>query len=213
MSYEEYKALLLKERREVEERLNRGEMYGLGSSMQDSLAELSMRDNHPADIGDELFEREKDLGHRRRNMRYLSMIDDALRKLDEGTYGKCEKCHREISPERLHVIPFARYCTRCQAEVEHYAKEIGDMTRPVEEGLLYPPFGRTSHPGQVEYDGEDAWQDVARYGTSESPSGEIGAYTYGDIYTHSDEDRGYVQEVEKYPREEDTWEAEGADEN
>jgi DnaK suppressor protein len=48
----------------------------------------------------------------------LLKIDEALRKLQEGTYGKCEDCGEEISEERLNVLPFAIYCRDCQEKIE-----------------------------------------------------------------------------------------------
>jgi DnaK suppressor protein len=48
----------------------------------------------------------------------LRKIDEALRKLDEGTYGICEDCGEEISEERLKILPFAIYCTDCQERRE-----------------------------------------------------------------------------------------------
>jgi DnaK suppressor protein len=48
----------------------------------------------------------------------LLKIDEALRKLQEGTYGKCEDCGEEISEERLKVLPFAIYCRDCQEKIE-----------------------------------------------------------------------------------------------
>jgi DnaK suppressor protein len=48
----------------------------------------------------------------------LQRIDEALRKLDEGTYGICEDCGDEISGERLKILPFAIYCTDCQERRE-----------------------------------------------------------------------------------------------
>lgn len=48
----------------------------------------------------------------------LLKIDEALRKLDEGTYGKCEDCGEEISEERLKILPFATYCRDCQEKRE-----------------------------------------------------------------------------------------------
>ncbi len=40
-------------------------------------------------------------------------IDAAIGRLDDGTYGSCETCHRPIAPERLEAIPHARYCITC----------------------------------------------------------------------------------------------------
>lgn len=48
----------------------------------------------------------------------LLKIDEALRKLAEGTYGICEECGEEISEERLKIVPFAIYCTDCQEQKE-----------------------------------------------------------------------------------------------
>jgi DnaK suppressor protein len=48
----------------------------------------------------------------------LIMIDAALRKLQDGTYGACEDCGDEISEERLKVMPFAIYCRDCQERKE-----------------------------------------------------------------------------------------------
>jgi DnaK suppressor protein len=48
----------------------------------------------------------------------LLKIDEALRKIDEGTYGKCEDCGEDISVERLKILPFAIYCVECQERRE-----------------------------------------------------------------------------------------------
>lgn len=56
----------------------------------------------------------------------LNKIDEALRKLQEGTYGICEDCGDEISEERLKVIPFAIYCLECKEkreQLEEFQKE------------------------------------------------------------------------------------------
>ncbi len=48
----------------------------------------------------------------------LQRIDEALRKLQEGTYGICEDCGEEITEERLKILPFAIYCIDCQEQRE-----------------------------------------------------------------------------------------------
>ena len=48
----------------------------------------------------------------------LDMIEAALRKIEKGVYGRCESCHKNISRGRMEVMPWARYCIRCQAENE-----------------------------------------------------------------------------------------------
>lgn len=64
----------------------------------------------------------RQLGSHREN---LQRIDEALRKLNEGTYGICEDCGDEISSERLRVLPFAIYCVDCQERKE----KIEEMER------------------------------------------------------------------------------------
>jgi DnaK suppressor protein len=48
----------------------------------------------------------------------LDQISGALRRIAEGTYGICEKCDAPIPPERLEVLPHARFCVPCQQK--HY---------------------------------------------------------------------------------------------
>ena len=58
----------------------------------------------------------------------LTKMDESLRKLAEGTYGVCEDCGKEVSEERLKVLPFAIYCRDCQEKkekLEEVEKEEG----------------------------------------------------------------------------------------
>ena len=52
----------------------------------------------------------------------IDAINDALAKIEKGTYGKCECCGCEISMERLKAIPWSRYCICCQEEAERNKK-------------------------------------------------------------------------------------------
>ncbi len=52
----------------------------------------------------------------------LLKIDEALRKIKEGSYGLCEDCGEEISAARLNVMPFAIYCKDCQEKREEFEK-------------------------------------------------------------------------------------------
>jgi DnaK suppressor protein len=44
----------------------------------------------------------------------LEQVNAALRRIEDGTYGQCTQCGEPISPERLAVIPYAKYCIECQ---------------------------------------------------------------------------------------------------
>ena len=52
----------------------------------------------------------------------LNDINDALAKIEKGTYGKCECCGREIPMERIKAISWVRYCIQCQEEAERPKK-------------------------------------------------------------------------------------------
>ena len=51
----------------------------------------------------------------------LVEVQDALRRIEDGTYGKCIKCGRDIEPARLEAIPWARYCLKDQEKQDRAA--------------------------------------------------------------------------------------------
>lgn len=160
-----FKQKLLEKKEELERQVQAVETGGLHQSMRDSTGELSFYDNHPADLGNELFERGKDVALRDNALIQLRGVEEALQRIEAGTYGRCQKCGREIDEERLEVLPEAAYCYECRLEVE---KEGRPWVRPVEEEVIRPPFGKLTAEESGIFDGEDTWQTVARYGTSEA---------------------------------------------
>ncbi|GAC1342057.1 MAG: hypothetical protein NVSMB29_13390 [Candidatus Dormibacteria bacterium] len=81
--------------------------------------ELSNLDQHPAEQATETMERELDMGVAQRVDHELTELEAALRRLDDGSYGRCELCGKAIGEERLEVMPAARYCIEDQAKAEH----------------------------------------------------------------------------------------------
>ena len=63
-------------------------------------------------------EREKESTLRRSLQRRLLDVQNALRKVDQGTYGRCDACGQEINPKRLLAQPQASLCLSCQAKAE-----------------------------------------------------------------------------------------------
>ena len=95
-------------------------------SETDSVSELSSYDQHQADMGTETFEREKDLSILEQVESELADVEHALRRLDDGTYGTCEVCGREIPEERLEAMPATRLCLEHQAEAEREVRYAGE---------------------------------------------------------------------------------------
>ncbi|HYY45024.1 MAG TPA: TraR/DksA C4-type zinc finger protein [Actinomycetota bacterium] len=91
---------------------------GGGSSVEANLDELSSQDQHPAEQATETFEREKDLSVLNQIENDLEDVEDALRRIEEGTYGKCEVCGRPIDEARLEARPQARLCLEDEKRVE-----------------------------------------------------------------------------------------------
>jgi DnaK suppressor protein len=112
---------------EERERLQRiadalsGEPGEEGGSERDDLSELSLADQHPADLGTEMFEREKDVSILERIEAERADVERALKRVEEGAYGRCEACGRHITKARLEIRPAARFCVDDQAAAERAA--------------------------------------------------------------------------------------------
>lgn len=118
MEPEQARGLLAEERDRLQ--AIREEVAGArAEQQQDSLQELSSYDQHPADVGTETFEREKDLTILGSVEGELADVEHALQRLDDGTYGTCEACGKPIPDERLEALPATRFCLEDQAAAEH----------------------------------------------------------------------------------------------
>jgi DnaK suppressor protein len=79
----------------------------------DELGELAggrVIDTHPGDIATVTLDRELDEGLEEGAQQTLTQIDRALARLDDGTYGTCERCGKPIGEERLSARPWATLC-------------------------------------------------------------------------------------------------------
>lgn len=111
--------ILLAERERLMAALQSEELAGLSEVAQkDALSELAEVDHHPADMGTETYEREKNVSIRMTLEAELEDIDQALWRLEQGTFGLCEVCARPIPNERLEAVPGTRFCVEHQREAE-----------------------------------------------------------------------------------------------
>ena len=91
---------------------------------QAELDQLNKLLEHKADyaIGEgdpAIYNWEFNLALRQRAERKVKSIEEALQKIGEGTYGVCERCHGEIDPERLKILPHTTFCIEC-ARAKHH---------------------------------------------------------------------------------------------
>jgi DnaK suppressor protein len=115
---EALRKMLLERRQEVMKQIN-----GLiGHRMSD---EIQRRVDSAPDVGDQALldtERVRDISIMELRNKMRQQIDEALAKLEEGTYGRCADCGAEISEKRLRAVPFARRCVTCQEKQEMLEK-------------------------------------------------------------------------------------------
>jgi len=115
---EKYRKALLKERDRLRKEIELIEQDISYADTRAGQSELANYDQHPADAGTETFEKEKDLAIRDSLREILGRIDEAMGKIERGTYGECDRCGREIPKARLNAVPHAIYCVECQDIIE-----------------------------------------------------------------------------------------------
>ncbi len=106
----EFKDLLLGKRRELVGNVGNLTDEALGRNRRDAAGDLSAMPIHMADLGSDNWEQEFTLGLIDNERKLLREIDEALARIEDGTYGVCLATHTPIAPERLRAKPWAKYC-------------------------------------------------------------------------------------------------------
>jgi RNA polymerase-binding protein DksA len=119
---ESFKKTLLLKRREIFQNVFDIEGEALKKSRIDAAGDLSSMPIHMADLGTDNYEQEFALDLMDSERKILHEIDEALQRVEEGTYGICEGTGQLIPKARLKAQPWARYCV--------------EYARKVEEGLV-----------------------------------------------------------------------------
>ena len=117
MDTERFRKALLDERERVNSTIEHLHEANSGS-LEEETEEETYDNNHLADSATATLEREIDYTLEENAENLLRAIDQALERIETGTYGKCERCGREIAEERLEAIPHATRCIDCQRLAE-----------------------------------------------------------------------------------------------
>ena len=96
--------------RMTDEALRRQSTGGSGS--------LSSVPLHMADLGTENYDQEFTLGLIENEQGTLELVNEALERMEHGSFGRCVECSEPISKPRLQAIPYARHCIRCARKLE-----------------------------------------------------------------------------------------------
>src|SRR5437867_6143623 len=113
---EDLREALLKEQAELKAQLAELEESSFATPQSDLSGEVAF-DEEYADSGTATFERERDLSLENNILDLLAKIEKALARMENGTYGICERCGKPIEKARLKALPYASLCIKdAQAE-------------------------------------------------------------------------------------------------
>jgi DnaK suppressor protein len=105
------RARLEQERQELQEQLATFEEETFAATQSDLSGDVGL-DDESADAGTATFEREKDLSIENNVRDLLQKNERALRRIDEGTYGICERCGKPIEKARIKALPYVDLCIK-----------------------------------------------------------------------------------------------------
>jgi len=117
-------------------------------------SEASAFGMHQADAGSDAYDRDFALSLLSQEQDALYEIDEALKRIEVGTYGKCEMSGKPIPRARLEAIPFARFTVECQSQLEKQSRAT--RIRPSVTSL----FGLTEEEGAESEEEETTTPEV-----------------------------------------------------
>jgi len=126
--------------------------------------ELSNYDNHPADNATDLTDQNTEMAIEQHKAEEIEQIETALLAIEDGTYGNCVVCGKNISYERLEALPTALTC------IEHANQATDIESRPSEESILGSSTEQPIKKAEGIRDYNDSFEEVEEFGSSDSPS-------------------------------------------
>jgi RNA polymerase-binding protein DksA len=114
---EYFKQLILEKRKEIIEQLESLRERMLDESGSGFVNENSPYSLHMAEQGTDAFEKEKNYLWAQRSTKFLSYLDAALKRIEEGTYGYCIDCGKVIEKGRLEAVPHTQHCVNCKVKL------------------------------------------------------------------------------------------------
>jgi RNA polymerase-binding protein DksA len=115
---EKYRTLLLKKKNELLDEMGIIMDSQISSTIKDATGDISSYSYHMADQGTDNMGRELAFMFASKSGRLVYHIDEALQRMEKGTYGKCMVCNKQIRRPRLTAVPHARMCINCKSAEE-----------------------------------------------------------------------------------------------
>ena len=118
LELKKFRDLLLKLRESIVGEVNHLTSDTLKKSQRDASGDLSGYSFHMADMATDNYDREFSLGLASNGREALLYIDEALKRIEDKSFGKCLGCRKSIKKKRLKALPYAQYCIECQSKEE-----------------------------------------------------------------------------------------------
>ena len=115
---ERFRDMLVEERQRVQDAISYLHEETPGSLVDETEEIVGSADNHLAETASATLDREIDYTLEENSEHVLAAINEALRRIEEGTFGICRTCGQPISRERLEAIPYATQCIDCKRKEE-----------------------------------------------------------------------------------------------
>ena len=109
----QFRQLLITERAKLADEI-KSIAQDASKSPREASGDLSAYTLHMADMAADTYERELSMNIVSSEQELLYQIDDALKRLDDGSYGICSQCNKPITMSRLKAVPYASLCIACQ---------------------------------------------------------------------------------------------------
>ena len=106
----EFKKALVNLREDIVGDVNHIDNDTLKQSQRDASGDLSGYSFHMADMATDHYDREFSLGLASSGRKALLLIDEALKRIKDGTFGRCLSCNKKIKKIRLRALPYAQHC-------------------------------------------------------------------------------------------------------
>jgi len=114
----DFKKIVLRKKEEILNDLKHISDDTLRKSQKEASGDISGYTYHMADVATDNYDREFSLGLASGERKSLYDLDDALKRIEEGTFGICDDCKSSITKVRLRAVPSARLCIKCQQKRE-----------------------------------------------------------------------------------------------
>ncbi|MHC4662789.1 MAG: TraR/DksA family transcriptional regulator [Planctomycetota bacterium] len=118
IDFEKYRNALYEEYQRLAGVVVSIEEQSLSKSRSENSGDVGIMPLHPAEIAGDNYQQDFNLGLMETNRGKLDEVREAVKRLDDGVYGKCVECGGPIPKARLEAAPWAKYCLGCQTEFE-----------------------------------------------------------------------------------------------